>query len=292
MITLSVIKSGKRTIMLYTKSVSFKSNDSLTHLYNFIKPQTTVLDVGCACGGLAEALVKNKNCHAYGLEYNSQSVEACQKLNVFEEIHQQDLNYLQTNDYPSWVKKFDYIVCGDVLEHLMIPDNVLHILLSYLKDDGEILISLPNVAHASIKATLLQDNFTYTDLGILDKTHLHFYTYKTIAAFLHNHHLSLLEMSPVFLPLDGYQKESFSDLSPEIQKYIEKDKHSSIVQYVMRCKVDINSSFKNNLHILNSFETDDSTSISTYSFKLKRFILTSVPFTLKWIEKIRKFLKV
>ena len=274
--------------MLYSKQLTINNNDSLSKLYAFVSPQTTVLDAGCACGGLAEALVKKKNCNVYGMEYNPESVACCKKLQIFSEIHQQDLNLLTHNDFPSYFQKFDYIVCGDVLEHLLYPDMVLKILLSYLKSDGEILISLPNLAHASIKATLLQDNFTYTDLGILDKTHLHFYTYKTIAEFLTNNNLRIMDCSPVFLALDGYQKDTFSDLPQVIQAYIKADKHSHVMQYTMKCRVDKKISCQHNINQLNNWEIQDQQNQSTFLFKIKRLLITRFSGLLKWIEYFRK----
>lgn len=77
--------------------------------------------------------------------------------------------------------KFDYIIFGDVLEHLKYPYSLLEKFKNYLSEKGKFIISLPNVAHACVKSNLLIDNFNYTKYGILDDTHLRFFTYKTIA---------------------------------------------------------------------------------------------------------------
>ena len=76
--------------------------------------------------------------------------------------------------------KFGVIVFSDVLEYLAHPEDVLQFFVSnYLKEHGRVIISLPNVAHVSVRLGLLLGNFTYTDAGILDRTHLHLYTLKT-----------------------------------------------------------------------------------------------------------------
>ncbi|MBR1648356.1 MAG: hypothetical protein IJ689_02015 [Alphaproteobacteria bacterium] len=73
--------------MLYNKNVDVDNpNDSQSIICNMIEPQSTVLDMGCACGDLALRLAKLKNCIVYGLEYNPQSVKKCLAKNVFAEV--------------------------------------------------------------------------------------------------------------------------------------------------------------------------------------------------------------
>jgi 2-polyprenyl-3-methyl-5-hydroxy-6-metoxy-1,4-benzoquinol methylase len=75
---------------------------------------------------------------------------------------------------------FNTIVCADVLEHLIFPEKVLHFLVrDFLKNDGQVIISLPNIAHFSTRLSLLLGKFEYRESGILDKTHLHLYTQKS-----------------------------------------------------------------------------------------------------------------
>lgn len=161
--------------MLYKKDVKIDNiNDSRSIIFSMIAPNSVILDMGCACGDLAEQLVKIKNCKIYGLEYNPESVEKCRSLNIFEEVNQFDLNKLSNSSFTQYVGKFDYVILGDILEHLLSPSTVLTISKTYLKTEGLFVISLPNLSHASIKANLLLNDFTRTPLGILDNTHLHF----------------------------------------------------------------------------------------------------------------------
>lgn len=97
-------------MMLYKKNVNTNNtNDSRSIIYNAIRPKSIVLDMGCACGDLAEKLKKEKNCKIFGLEYNKESVEKCVKKNVFESVLQFDLNELSYTSFPEFVGKFDYI---------------------------------------------------------------------------------------------------------------------------------------------------------------------------------------
>ena len=75
-----------------------------------------------------------------------------------------------------WRELFDVIVAGDVLEHLPRPGDLLTALKPLLKSDGTLLVSLPNVANVTVRAALLGGRFPYADRGILDRTHLRFYT--------------------------------------------------------------------------------------------------------------------
>lgn len=75
---------------------------------------------------------------------------------------------------------FDVIICADVLEHLSDPARVLASLLRYLGRDGLVIVSVPNIAHLWVRLQLLIGRFDYTDRGILDRTHLRFFTRKSL----------------------------------------------------------------------------------------------------------------
>lgn len=98
---------------------------------------------------------------------------------------------------------FDAIVCGDVLEHLREPLAALLTLKAKLTPDGVIVISVPNVAHLWMRLSLLAGHFNYTDRGLLDRTHLRFFTRRTLLDFLREAGLSVTELTvtPVPLPL-------------------------------------------------------------------------------------------
>ena len=248
--------------------------------------------MGCACGDLAEKLKKEKNCKIFGLEYNKESVEKCVDKHVFESVLQFDLNELSPSSFPEYVGKFDYVVFGDILEHLLYPSEILKICISYLKlknDDvtksGKIIISLPNLAHASIKANLLLNDFTRTPLGILDNTHLHFFTCHTIADFLAETGFDIENIFYTTLPFDGYQPHKLSELPVEIADFIKKDPHSKIFQYVLLC-TPCPSVSRQILDIKLSSLKVDATS-STLVFKIKRFIMTKCPQIIKYLEKFR-----
>src|SRR5262249_13910418 len=98
---------------------------------------------------------------------------------------------------------FDAIVCGDVLEHLADPLSALVRLNARLARGGRVVVSVPNVAHLWVRLSLLVGRFEYADRGILDRTHVRFFTRKTLLAMLAQAGLRVeeLQVTPVPLPL-------------------------------------------------------------------------------------------
>jgi len=131
-----------------------------------------VLDLGCATGVRAQWLREHRNCWVAGVEIDkamgAEARDRCDKL------HEANLDDLPVLPYPDG--HFDVLVFGDVLEHLKSPERALLHLLRYLAHDGLVVISIPNFAFLTVRWKVLLGRFRYADWGILDKTHLHFYT--------------------------------------------------------------------------------------------------------------------
>lgn len=211
------------------------SNDSHVMEIRFIEPNTSVLDVGCACGDLGKVLKANKSCLMYGLDCNPESCKIARETGVYKEVKQCDIDKLNLNSFPDYKSKFDCIVCGDVLEHLRNPQQALQILKTYLKQGGYIVASIPNVAHTSIKANLLVNDFTYTELGLLDETHIHLFTYKSIAWAFASAGLEIKECGFTFMPKMGWQPNNpYLSLSDSVQNCIFQDWHSYVCQYIVK----------------------------------------------------------
>lgn len=134
-----------------------------------------VLEIGCATGYMSKYLKENNSCKVTGVEINKDFVknakDVCDRLIIGDIENKDTLNKI--NDI------FDVIICADVLEHLFNPYFVLINLKNFLTKDGNIIVSIPNVACWEIRKRLLVGNFDYEDSGILDKTHIRFFTLKT-----------------------------------------------------------------------------------------------------------------
>lgn len=156
------------------------------HIIDAIGENKRVLDVGCNDGYIGK--LANKNNEFYGLDNFSPSVKIAKK--IYKDAIVYDLDNLR--QLP-WIKKFDIMIFGDVLEHTKDPEKILKFFIkNYLNKNGVVIISLPNIANYQIRLQLLMGNFDSTDSGILDKTHLHFYTFKTARKLVFNSKLKVL----------------------------------------------------------------------------------------------------
>jgi SAM-dependent methyltransferase len=105
-------------------------------------------------------------------------------------------------DAPLTPASYRVVVCGDVLEHTVDPAAVLGELSRVATDDAVFVISLPHVAHLAVRLLLLFGRFPQMERGILDRTHLHFYTRDTAEALLRTAGLRVARAYPTGIPLD------------------------------------------------------------------------------------------
>ncbi len=151
-------------------------NNAWNKAFDLVKEGSVVLDVGCSLGRFGEALIKYKKCVVDGIEPDKgDAKEAAKRLrkvanSFMEEALQKEFQG----------EKYDHIVFLDVIEHLYGPAKALSMLKDHLKPGGTVIFSIPNMAHASVRIMLLGGDFDYGETGLLDKTHLHFYTSKEI----------------------------------------------------------------------------------------------------------------
>jgi 2-polyprenyl-3-methyl-5-hydroxy-6-metoxy-1,4-benzoquinol methylase len=129
-----------------------------------------------------------------------------------DRLYQGDLMQLELKER----KYFDRIVLGDVLEHLPNPLQALERLNPALREDGKFIISVPNVAHVTVRLKLLMGHFEYTDRGILDRTHQRFFTRKSFHALLQAAGLRVESIwatpAPVQLDIPWTQARMFAPL--------------------------------------------------------------------------------
>ena len=105
-----------------------------------------------------------------------------------------------------------------------------------LKDSGSIVLSIPNIAHASIKLNLMQNKFDYTSMGLLDNTHIRFFTKNSISTFLTNLNLQIDECEFTISQWNGtYPIEIFKKINTLFLFFIHRNKFSHIFQFVLKC---------------------------------------------------------
>jgi 2-polyprenyl-3-methyl-5-hydroxy-6-metoxy-1,4-benzoquinol methylase len=157
-----------------------------------------VLDVGCAAGVFGEYL-KRQGCasEVVGIELDALAAkEASTKL---DRVLCANLNHTDVVDILKDFDRasFDYIICADVLEHLIDPWAILSDLATYIKPDGRLVVSLPNVQHWSVWVPLIfTGRWEYCEAGIMDWTHLRFFTRATSQKLIMRANLQVIECQP------------------------------------------------------------------------------------------------
>lgn len=162
----------------YDRHVDLNDSSSIGRLSRWVTPGSRVLEFGPATGAMTRILSQGLNCEVTCIEIDPQYAEVsrqfCQRMIVGD---------LEKLDFAAELTaaSFDYIIFADVLEHLRNPEQALRRAATYLKDDGAILASIPNIGHSGVILELMQGEFRYRKEGLLDETHLRFFTRRSVA---------------------------------------------------------------------------------------------------------------
>ena len=165
----------------YERQFDTTSGDSLAQLSEWVPAGSTVLELGPAGGYFTRYLQESLGCTVDAVEIDPEMAEAAKPW--CRRLFQGDLETLALNDLFD-AHAYDLIVLADVLEHLRFPERILRQLPLLLKDNGVCLISVPNIAYGGLIAELLEGRFDYRNEGLLDKTHVRFFTQHSLACLL------------------------------------------------------------------------------------------------------------
>lgn len=150
-----------------------------------------ILDIGCGAGMMGLALKKKlgSTIEVYGIEINPKAGDKA-KANI-DKVFIGDAENIAL---PFKNKYLDCIICADVLEHLIDPWGFILKQTAYLKDGGLVIASIPNISHYRIIKMLKKGEWNYENAGILDRTHLRFFTLKSIASMFKDAHLEIVKI--------------------------------------------------------------------------------------------------
>lgn len=187
-----------------------------------------VLDVGCGAGYFGKYLKESGRASSvYGIELIKTVAEHA-RLNldavICGDLDEIDLD-LQLGALDK--KKFDVIVFADVLEHTKNPWGILKKISENLKDDGLLIISLPNIRHWKVLSNLLfMDRWDYEESGIMDRTHLRFFTKSTSVDLISSSGFKVVQVHSLM----GYRAKTLSKITGKILEGMLAE------QYVFLCK--------------------------------------------------------
>lgn len=165
---------------LYGKVDPSEANSSHAKMLNFCSENKRVIDFGCWKGAVSSEL-KKRGCYVLGIEVDPEAAETAR--GICDRVVVADLDTL---DLPEALggMKYDVGLFGDVIEHLKDPKRILVQMREALSPGGFVIVSVPNVAHITVRLKLLMGDFDYMDVGILDDAHLKYYTRKSITSLL------------------------------------------------------------------------------------------------------------
>jgi len=178
---------------------------SAAHLktIEWVGEDKTVLEVGCASGYISK-LLKEKRCQVTAVEKDKAMAGKAQafcKTILVGSIEDDRIIDLLKN------RAFDVVIMNDILEHLAEPERVLLNLRTKFKEDGYLLLSLPNVANWEIRKNLFfRGQFKYQDYGVMDREHLRFFTFSTAIALIERARYEIIDYAVTgfsYLPFEG-----------------------------------------------------------------------------------------
>ncbi|MEE4659199.1 MAG: glycosyltransferase [Halieaceae bacterium] len=240
----------------YQRVIEPGSEDSLSRLAEWVPEASVVMDLGTGSGELGAWLTREKRCTVDGIEMSAEHIaQASPHYRRLEQVDLEQADALAIFESGS----YDRVVLADVLEHVRDRENLLRQAAALLKPGGELLLSVPNVGYAGVILDLLEGHFDYRDEGILDSTHIRFYTRDSLCDFLRGMGFGIVAVEPVVKAL---QQTEFAHFSPEllpaslVNALLDREE-SLAYQYILRVSPDPTADMPigaTRRHILNRFE--------------------------------------
>ena len=189
------INEGQPNLPYIEKQDPWSSHSIIQKWLNRFPPGTRVLDIGTATGLLG------KRCEGSG--FLLKGIEPVQEWAEEAKPYYDEILCSNLEQAPDeFLSTQDVVILADVLEHTSSPGEILKHLVSLQNPGTQFFISVPNVANIWVRLNLLFGKFNYTDNGILDRTHLRFFTKLTFLELLHSSGLNLVELRFTPIPLN------------------------------------------------------------------------------------------
>jgi 2-polyprenyl-3-methyl-5-hydroxy-6-metoxy-1,4-benzoquinol methylase len=221
---------GPRLHLRYDMAIDPDSDSTHAKVLKLVGAGKRVLELGCATGSMTRVL-RDRGCRVVAVELDAEMASRaepyCERM-ILGDLDQMDLVAELGKE------EFDVVVAADVLEHLKDPLAVLNAVKKHLGPGGYIVLSVPNVAHGSVRLALLQGRFRYTDLGLLDRTHLRFFTRETIVQLLRDAGFAVGHLECQELMIDrGEVMFDATELPPQVLENLSQDLEARTYQFIL-----------------------------------------------------------
>jgi 2-polyprenyl-3-methyl-5-hydroxy-6-metoxy-1,4-benzoquinol methylase len=215
----------------YAREIDLESDSTHARVARLVGTDREVLELGPGPGHMT-AVLSERGCTVTGIEVDAHAAEMaahyCQRM-IVGDLDELDLESELAD------ARFEVIVAADVLEHLKDPLRALKRLRAFLAPAGFFVISLPNVAHGSVRLALLEGHFRYQDIGLLDRTHLRFFTRESIDELLDEAELGAAEIFRQPLNMDASEVPFDADSVPDgVLETLKRDPEARTYQFVIK----------------------------------------------------------
>lgn len=276
---------GGKDLSKYNFGLDLDSENSISIMINMMKPKSKVLEFGPANGRMTRYLSEKMECKVDIIEIDEKAGLEASKYSdksfigpVLGDI--ENFKWLEELKADS----YDYIIFADVLEHLHIPLEVLKRCNGILKDDGSIIMSVPNIAHNSIIIDLINDEFKYGDIGLLDNTHISFFAYKSLKRMIHEAGYRAMNERAVYSKVGENEiKNTYTSVTKDFAKALREREKGNVYQFVFEVKK------KDYTIIESSLRTVNLDGNSEYEFVC--YIKENIDDEYNEFKTIRKFIK-
>lgn len=219
----------------YNFSLDLDTENSISLIIDMLERNSIVLELGPAHGRLTKYMKQVLSC-------TIDIVELEDKAGIDAKQYARNAFLGKDGDVESdfWYEKlkqerYDFIILADILEHLREPEKLLKRCRKLLAPEGAILLSVPNLAHTDVILNLLNDKFDYQEIGLLDNSHIHFFTYESLQKVVEKTGLEAVVKKATYCCV-GFAglNTNYDQVSRELARELKKRKYGEIYQFVWK----------------------------------------------------------
>ena len=231
------MQSAPSSLHVYQRDLSLDASHSLGRLAQWVAPGSRVLDLGCGAGALGHLLRQRGTDHIDGITYNPAEAEVARQW--YRQVAVADLDQCELATLLG-EQRYDVIVCADVLEHLRAPERLLAQCRQHLAPGGQLFASIPNAGHAGLIGELMGGRLEYRDEGLLDRTHLRFFTRRSWLDFLAEEGWGATRLEGIQRDVPQTEFEvAFDLLPPAVTHYLCTLPDALTYQFITACAPDV-----------------------------------------------------
>ena len=231
----------------YDVPLDLEQNENMKDLVRKIEPNSTVLEFGPSAGRLTQYMKDELNCKVYIVEIDQAAFEKCKQF-AYDGV----CDDIETYSWENMVDgvHFDYVIFADVLEHLRDPEKVINVVKKYIDENSKILVSVPNITHNAVVLQLLNQRFDYQPTGLLDNTHIHFFTKETAREMFERVGYHMMSCEGTFAePYNTELHMNFEGLPKSVIDYLSSRDYGNLYQIIY--EFTLNDQFESTNEIVN-----------------------------------------